>query len=515
MHPRNKHYKEAPDFGELAEKYPALKPHLIPVSGCTPGLSPQGDARYAFTINFKNVESMRELLYALVKVHYGLELRIPLDRLIPTVTSRENYIHWIADLLSRPVDDTQPSRNVSVLGFDVGVGSSCIYPLLGNVLYGWSFEGSELDPTSLEYAISNVATNKLQDSIKLIRVYDKQRVLCGVLDTTKMFDFTMCNPPFYVDNQEAEGGALAKAEQPHAVCVGSQSEMITDGGEVGFVNKMIDDSLFVGARVAWFTTMLGKKSSLAPLLDKLQELGVQKVKHTSFYQGRTVRWALAWSLTLPNSLAPSMPRKKETLTRQQTEQIRSDHSTNTSFVPSPRVYTVALHSLTNDKYSISYQLQVYDLVLAILKGFEIVIEKEEREQYARSIFYSACKHTWSRKYRREKKRRTDDENEVSGEKLSPTSSTKQNEKDTSMPSSSKQPENEKPLFKAKTLILSICDCTMVDRSSTESKNFTCVCELQIDVRIVCELIEGDEEKWKAFLVHFQRGINEISNLHSW
>lgn len=41
--------------------------------------------------------------------------------------------------------------------------------------------------------------------------------------------------------------------------------------------------------------MLGKKCSLAPLKEELRIQGVPKVTFTEFCQGRTMRWALAWS----------------------------------------------------------------------------------------------------------------------------------------------------------------------------------------------------------------------------
>jgi len=46
-----------------------------------------------------------------------------------------------------------------------GTGASCIYPLLGARLNGWSFLATEIDRVSAEYAAKNVKTNNFTDNI--------------------------------------------------------------------------------------------------------------------------------------------------------------------------------------------------------------------------------------------------------------------------------------------------------------------------------------------------------------
>lgn len=58
--------------------------------------------------------------------------------------------------------------------------------------------------------------------------------------------------------------------------------------------------------------MLGKKSSLAPLKEELRIQGVPKVTFTEFCQGRTMRWALAWSF-YDDVTVPSPPSKRRKL----------------------------------------------------------------------------------------------------------------------------------------------------------------------------------------------------------
>ncbi|KAJ7404510.1 methyltransferase-like protein 16 [Willisornis vidua] len=62
----------------------------------------------------------------------------------------------------------------------------------------------------------------------------------------------------------------------------------------------------------WYSCMLGKKCSLAPLKEELRIQGVPKVTHTEFCQGRTMRWALAWSF-YDDVQVPSPPSKRRKL----------------------------------------------------------------------------------------------------------------------------------------------------------------------------------------------------------
>ncbi|KAF3816520.1 hypothetical protein GH733_013868 [Mirounga leonina] len=68
----------------------------------------------------------------------------------------------------------------------------------------------------------------------------------------------------------------------------------------------------LNGRVRWYSCMLGKKCSLAPLKEELRIQGVPKVTYTEFCQGRTMRWALAWSF-YDDVTVPSPPSKRRKL----------------------------------------------------------------------------------------------------------------------------------------------------------------------------------------------------------
>lgn len=59
--------------------------------------------------------------------------------------------------------------------------------------------------------------------------------------------------------------------------------------------------------------MIGCKSSLQPVLDILKENNVHSVSETQFCQGRTMRWAVAWTFTELSLKSTSwLPAKQKT-----------------------------------------------------------------------------------------------------------------------------------------------------------------------------------------------------------
>ena len=72
-------------------------------------------------------------------------------------------------------------------------------------------------------------------------------------------------------------------------------ECVTQGGEVKFVKKIIEESLNLRNRVTWFTSMVGRKCHVTLLLKVLQTAKIPKITRIEFVQGKTRRWGIAWS----------------------------------------------------------------------------------------------------------------------------------------------------------------------------------------------------------------------------
>ncbi|KAG7484066.1 hypothetical protein MATL_G00045170 [Megalops atlanticus] len=297
MHPRNRYKDKPPDFAYLASKYPEFQQHVHTNLTGRVGL------------NFKDPEAVRALTCTLLKEDFGLTIEIPLERLIPTVPLRLNYIHWVEDLIGG-AGDGAPRR-----GIDIGTGASCIYPLLGATMNGWFFLATEVDDICFNYAKKNVEQNGLSDLIKVVKVPQKTLLMDALKEESAMvYDFCMCNPPFFANQLEAKGVNSRNAHRPppSSVNTGGVTEIMAEGGELEFVKRIIHDSLQLKKRLRWYSCMLGKKCSLTPLKEELRKQGVPKVTHTEFCQGRTMRWALAWSF-YDDVTVPSPPSKKRKL----------------------------------------------------------------------------------------------------------------------------------------------------------------------------------------------------------
>ena len=258
-------------------------------------------------INWKNVLHQQTLAKAVLRVYFKVEVDLPSDRLIPSVPVRYQYIQWIQRLLEscNSFSDLDSESNAQSSGLDVGVGASCIFPLLGCAANpNWRFYGTDIDERSISVSNSNIFKNELSFRIRLYLMTTESPLFPLDIIGAKTLDFTMCNPPFYGSRKEIEKRAAAKGHEPKAVCTGADVEMITPGGEVAFATRMLDESCALATRVRWYTTMLSKKESIEPVITHLKEAGCTNWAITKLKPGEfTVRWVVGWSWA---SLRPAL-----------------------------------------------------------------------------------------------------------------------------------------------------------------------------------------------------------------
>ncbi|CAG0880877.1 unnamed protein product [Darwinula stevensoni] len=263
-------YKDPPDFKKLSEQYEEFKALT------------SYDLKGKLIVNFKDPNTLRVLTRCLLLRDFNLKVDIPADKLVPTLPLRLNYILWIEDLLD--------------------IFLSC----------------------------ENAAHTKNNDEIigiDVVRKVSPSSILEEPLTSSDVvYDFTMCNPPFYGKMHEEEGQGkegkggmkekihLKPRPPPHNASTGSNEEKLTDGGEEEFVRRMIDESSRLRDQVSLssvyqkiilqkceitlfriFTSMVGHKKYLPILVTRLKTLGVPQVATTEFCQGNTMRWGLAWS----------------------------------------------------------------------------------------------------------------------------------------------------------------------------------------------------------------------------
>nr|GAT59286.1 S-adenosyl-L-methionine-dependent methyltransferase [Mycena chlorophos] len=352
MHPRNP-YRTRPDFAQLAEAYPPLKPCLIEV-------------RTSFTLDFKNEVSQRRLTEALLHRDFGLTVQVPANRLCPPVPNRLNYILWIEDIVNALGLQAEP-----VYGLDIGTGASAIYPLLGcKTKASWTFLATDIDSFSLQSARNNIERNDLQERIRLFQTTAEAPIFAPLhRDPALSVTFTMCNPPFYSSHDDVNNSAEAKEFEPNAVCTGADVEMITPGGEVAFIRRMLEESARIGTRCRWYTSMLGKMESLSEVVRTLREHSIDNYAITE------VDFLMQSIARIPTPHLHSLMPARNT--------IRQPF---TKFPPSASL-TGALKA-----------------VLGRVDGLQIVVEPDT------AYTVSAVGNTWSRSARRKQKHNVETEN---------------------------------------------------------------------------------------------------------
>lgn len=297
LHPRNQH-RERYDFKLLMAKCADLKPLVV--------TNKYGDD----TVDFSNPEAVRVLNKALLMQYYNVsKWDIPKGYLCPPVPGRADYIHNAADLLAQKNFGKVPVGS-DIICLDIGVGASCIYPIIGVREYGWSFIGSDIDKKSLASAQKIIDANThLQDKVKLHLQPNEGDILKNIIQQGESIDIVICNPPFHASAEEAATGSIRKiknlTQNKNATMelnFGGQShELWCEGGEEAFVKELIIESKQYRDVCFWFTTLISKQSNLKRAIQALEKAGVQESRTIAMGQGHKASRILAWTYLNPNT----------------------------------------------------------------------------------------------------------------------------------------------------------------------------------------------------------------------
>ena len=182
------------NFDHLIRKFPELREKALVIgqSNNEDDSIPTNDSRTVrHRLDWTDESTLRCLSKAILLNDFSVDVDLPADRLCPPIPNRLEYIDWIAKLIhaSKQIDSTENNlthpNGVHVL--DIGVGASCIYPLIGVSKYGWHFTGSDIDKSSLECANTNVIKNqKVSKNISLVLVEG-----CSLLQTDLLAHINM------------------------------------------------------------------------------------------------------------------------------------------------------------------------------------------------------------------------------------------------------------------------------------------------------------------------------------
>jgi 23S rRNA (adenine1618-N6)-methyltransferase len=260
------------------------------------------------TINFADPVAVKALNRALLKDQYGIEeWDIPPGYLCPPIPSRADYVHHVADLLSDGNAENIP-RGSKVRIFDVGVGANCVYPIIGSAEYQWRFVGSDIDPVSIEWSRRLIAANRiLRHQLECRLQKSSTQIFAGVIGPCESFEASICNPPFHSSAREAAGGTLRKlknlgratGEKVVLNFGGKSNELWCDGGEAGFVQRLIVQSARVARQFLWFTTLVSKRGSLPAIYQNLKIVDAAEVRTIAMAQGQKQSRMVAWTFLQP------------------------------------------------------------------------------------------------------------------------------------------------------------------------------------------------------------------------
>jgi U6 snRNA m6A methyltransferase len=160
----------------------------------------------------------------------------------------------------------------------------------------------ELNEESCVTAQRNVDRNQLNKNIQIFHQTEKNKIFQELLEQTDYdtFDFCMCNPPFYDLNEvNVTRNRSGDRAEPKNAKTGSKRELAVEGGELKFVETIIQESVELQDKILVYTTMLGHKSSVKKVVDMLRNQNIKYIATTEFCQGRTMRWGVAWSFSTP------------------------------------------------------------------------------------------------------------------------------------------------------------------------------------------------------------------------
>lgn len=291
LHFRNKN-RERYDLSALTSSTPELINYVKPNKL-------GGDS-----IDFSNPVAVKLLNKALLNHYYGIKnWEFPDENLCPPIPGRADYIHHIADLLSENNFGAIPVGN-KITCFDIGLGASCIYPIIGVAEYGWNFIGSDIDPKSIASAQKIIKANaSLKDKIDCRLQNNPKDVFYGIIGRDEKIDLSICNPPFHSSTEDAQKGSRRKVKNlsgenmkiPKLNFAGIRNELICDGGEYKFIHNMIRESKKFSKNCLWFSSLVSKQSNLKGIYKSLEKNETYQIRTIPMGTGNKSSRIVAWT----------------------------------------------------------------------------------------------------------------------------------------------------------------------------------------------------------------------------
>ncbi len=291
LHPRNRN-RERYDLEALVTATPELKNFIVP------------NKKGQHSINFSKPKAVKLLNKAILNYYYDIKnWDFPDENLCPPIPGRADYIHHVADLLAGKNLGEIPNGD-KIKCLDIGVGASCIYPIIGVTEYQWKFIGSDIDPNSIASANKIINANtSLKNNIECQLQTNSEHFFHNILSKEDKIDVVICNPPFHSSIEDAEKGTRRKIRNlsgknpanPKRNFAGNGNELVYEGGEYTFVQNMIKESQQFSKNCFWFTALISKKQHLKGLNRVIDDVAAYEAQIIPMGTSNKTSRILAWS----------------------------------------------------------------------------------------------------------------------------------------------------------------------------------------------------------------------------
>lgn len=252
------------------------------------------------TVDFSDPIAVKLLNKALLSHYYDVKFwKFPDTNLCPPIPGRADYIHHMSDLL-----DESMRKGKTINCLDIGVGASCIYPIIGITEYNWNFIASDIDRKSIATAKKIISSNpNLKGKVDFRFQNDSNKIFEGILKEDDRIEITICNPPFHASRKEALEEQRKKVrnltgkyhQNPKLNFSGASEELIYEGGEYQFIQNMIKESVKYANNCVWFSTLVSKKKNLHGIYINLKRLKVHQIKEIEIITANKKSRIIAWT----------------------------------------------------------------------------------------------------------------------------------------------------------------------------------------------------------------------------
>ena len=291
LHPRNKN-RGRYDLSALISINPELAKYITP--------NKYGED----SVDFSNPTAVKILNKSLLNYYYKINYWEFSDKyLCPPIPGRADYIHHIADLLSESNFGVIPIGD-KITCFDIGIGASCIYPIIGVSEYNWNFICSDIDPRLIESANNIVNRNSsLKNKVECRLQKNQKDIFFGIIGREEKIDLSICNPPFHSSVANALKGTRRKVKNlsgydeinPTLNFAGTSNELVYDGGEYMFIHNMLRESKKFAKNCYWFSTLVSKQSNLKGIYKSLEKIEAKQITTKLMGTGNKSTRIVAWT----------------------------------------------------------------------------------------------------------------------------------------------------------------------------------------------------------------------------